>query len=162
MKRVFGAALVVSALAIAALSPSIRSVAQPRQPAFVHAAPVNPVTVEKGKTTVVTLKITIDKGYHLQGANAKDPYVPTSVTATLPPGVSLGKISYPPSVKKEFTGETLPVYETKIDIKVPLIGGDSMSPGKSSIHFVVNYQGCNTTSCYPPTKLDIPSTLFIK
>ncbi len=124
----------------------------PTPPSFVHAAATAP-TAAPGAPVTVSLALTIEKGYHLQGNNAKDPYVPTTVTVGSVPGVTAGKIVYPPSIKKEFTGEVLPVYEGKVVIKVALTLAKSVKPGSLKVPLTVNYQGCNTQSCYPPTKL---------
>jgi len=137
------------------------AMAQPGLPVFVHVATAAPVTIAAGATGMVTIKITIDKGYHVQGNNAKAPYVPTVATVAATGGVTAGKIAYPPSVKKEFTGETLPVYENKVDIKIPLSVAANAKKGSVNVPVSIGYQGCNTTSCYPPGKLATTVTVKI-
>lgn len=135
--------------------------AQPATPVFVHATSA-PVTVAPGATATVVLKINIDKDYHLQGNNAKDPYVPTTVTLTAPTGVTIGKIVYPPSIRKQFSGETLPIYEGAATIKITMTVGAKVKPGTINIPVAINYQGCNNTSCYPPTKMTAAVTITVK
>ena len=153
-----------TALVLVAATLAIRGTvvtAQPSPPEFVHVAPLKDIKAALGGTATIVLKITIDKGYHLQGNNAKDPYIPTTATITAPAGITIGKIVYPPSVKKEFTGETLPVYESKIEIKIPITIAKSVKPGDLKLPITVNYQGCNDKSCYPPTKLSTTAPLTV-
>ena len=154
-------------LAAAALAAVIGSFAvgrleaqPPAPPTFVHAAAASPAA-KRGTSVTVSLTLNVDKGYHLQGNNAKDPYVPTTVTVGAAPGVTAGKIIYPPAIKKEFTGEVLPVYEGKIVIKVPLTFAKSVKAGTVKVPLTVNYQGCNTQSCYPPTKLSTTASVVV-
>jgi DsbC/DsbD-like thiol-disulfide interchange protein len=148
-------AVVMGALAVGRLEAQ-----PPVAPVFVHASAAAPAA-KRGTAVTVTLALTIDKGYHLQGNNAKDPYVPTTVTVGSAPGVTAGKIIYPPAIKKEFTGEVLPVYEGKVLIKVPLTLAKTLKAGTVKVPLTVNYQGCNTQSCYPPSKLSTTASIAV-
>ena len=142
----------------------IAGAGQPQIPVFVHVAAPATVVVHRNvnpiKPATVSIKVTIDKGYHLQGNNAKDPYIPTTATVQAPEGVIIGKIVYPPSVKKEFSGETIPVYESKVEIKIPISLSSKVKVGELKVPVTINYHGCNSTSCYPPSK--ISTTINVK
>ncbi len=139
-----GAVLMIRGVAVAA---------QTHAPVFVHVAPSQPVTAAGGSSTTIVLKLTIDKGYHLQGNNAKDPYIPTTAAVRAPSGITVGKIAYSPSVKKAFSGETLPVYENLVVIRIPITIGRAVKAGDLKLPVTINYQGCNDKSCFAPTTL---------
>lgn len=138
--------------------------AQPSAPAFVHitAAPITVLkNVHPARAMTAVIKIVIDKGYHLQGNNAKDPYIPTTATVDVPAGITIGKIVYPPSIRKEFSGETLPVYESKVDIKIPITVAGTVKTGKLTLPVTIKYQGCNSTACYPPSHIATTITVNV-
>ena len=157
MKRVFGrmgAALLLTMALVLSLA-GMHSQAQPKGPKYLTVEATPPKMAPVGKPLTILVVLTIADKYHLQGHDAKDPYIPTVVTVGQTKGFKPGKTVYPASVVKEFTGEKLPVYEKKILIKVPVTPDATVKPGKYTLPITVSYQGCNEQSCYPPTKTTV-------
>ena len=129
-----------------------QSLSQPASPKFLTVSSAPPKTTSAGKAFTIVVTLAIDDKYHLQGHDAKDPYIPTVVTLGQTKGFKPGKVVYPASVVKEFSGEKLPVYMNKVEIKIPVTPDATVKPGKYTLPVTVSYQGCNEKACYPPDK----------
>lgn len=152
-----GRIAIAGAMLMLALIGTVRA----QNPVFVHVAATSPKSAAPGTPFTLVVTVTIDKDYHIQGNNAKDPYIPTVVTIGPVKGVTIGKIVYPPAVKKEFSGELLPVYEKKVEIKATLTADKGVKPGKITLPVSVKYQGCNDKVCYPPSTLKAEATVEV-
>jgi thiol:disulfide interchange protein len=121
--------------------------AQSGPPKFLKVAATAPGLIKAGKPFTLTVAITIDKPYHIQGNPSKEGYIATVVKVDPTPGFKVGKITYPKAIMATIAGDTLPVYEGAIQVKVEVT---PTKAGKYKLPVSVRYQGCNQASCYPP------------
>jgi thiol:disulfide interchange protein DsbD len=157
--RLMAATLLVTALAVG--MAGLRTQAQPKAPKFLTVTASAPKTAPVGKPFTILVSLAIEEKYHLQGHDAKDPDVPTVVTLGQTKGFKPGKVVYPASVVKAFTGVKSPVYENKVEIKVPVTVDATVKPGKYTLPVTVSYQGCNEHSCYPPDKATVQVSVTV-
>ena len=112
--------------------------------------------IESGKPFELTVKLTVKDHFHIQAADAKEPYIPTEVKITGPAGYTFGKPVFPPSTTATVAGDTIPVYEGEIEVKVPVTPPAGAS-GKPDLKVEVRYQACDDKSCFPPTSVKADS-----
>ncbi len=163
MKRMYGglAAALLMATALVLGMTGVRTNAQPRAPKYVAVTATPPKSAPVGKPFTIAVTVNIEDRYHLQGHDAKDPYIPTVATVGQTKGFKPGKVVYPASVVKEFSGDKIPVYENKIQIKIPVTPDATVKPGKYTLPVTISYQGCNEKSCYPPDKTTVQVTVNV-
>ncbi len=131
-------------------------------PKFLKASASSPAPVVPGKSFTVVIALTVDAPYHIQANKTKEGYIPTVVELGPIPGLKVVGITYPKSVDTKIGGDTLPVYEGKVQIKVVMSAAKTLKPGKLILPFSVKYQGCNATSCYPPSTVKGEAALTVK
>src|SRR5437016_6089948 len=136
--------------------------AQGARPKFVKATATAPKTVAPGATFTVTVAITVEKPYHIQGNPAKQDYIPTEVKIGPASGFKVGKITYPKPIQAKAGGEMLPVYEGTVQVKAAVTAEKSVKAGSVSLPVTVHYQGCNETACFPPADISTKAALTVK
>jgi hypothetical protein len=132
--------------------------AQGGPPKFLKVIATAPATAAIGKPFTLTVAITIDKPYHIQGNPPKDGYIATVVTVA-GPGFTVGKITYPKAIQATIAGDTLPVYEGTIQVKAVVTPAKT---GKYKLPVSVRFQGCNEASCYPPNTATATAEINVK
>jgi DsbC/DsbD-like thiol-disulfide interchange protein len=118
------------------------------------------VTAIAGSTVKGHITLTFSEGLHgYQNPPTVDYQIPVKVSA--PKGTTLSKVSYPKGVDFLMAGETSPskVYEGRLEIPVEIKVGKK--PGKTTIKLTIDYQQCNMSSCFPPSKLEVRAPLTI-
>ncbi|HEY6050801.1 MAG TPA: cytochrome c biogenesis protein CcdA [Thermoanaerobaculia bacterium] len=130
--------------------------------AFAAAAAPKPneiLTVEAhvvpASSTAGTLRIDarIAATFHVNSHTPSEDYlIPTSVSLTLPAGVSAGEPRYPAGAMKKFSFSEKPlsVYEGRFSIDVPLTWGGQ---GAVTVAGKLDFQACNDTQCYAPASI---------
>ena len=114
-----------------------------------------------GKAFDVVVAVTIDKPYHIQANPTKQEYIPTVVQVGSVKGFSAGKVAYPAAKQEKFGDEMLPIYEDKVEIKVPVTAQKSLKPGKYKLPVTVSYQACDEKNCFPPAKITTEATVTV-
>ena len=132
--------------------------AQGGPPKFLKVVATAPSAAAAGKPFTLTVAITIDKPYHIQGNPPKDGYIATVVTVA-GAGFKVGKITYPKAIQANIAGDTLPVYEGTIQVKAEVTPA---KPGKYKLPVSVRFQGCNEASCYPPNTATATAEINVK
>lgn len=142
--------------------------AQPRSPSFLAGAPLDQalvtphlearaagdVTIDAdGRATLVVL-VTPRPKMHVYAADV-DGYVPLTVTPQAQPGMTVGKVGYPPPELYVFppTGESSRAYMKPFKVSVPLTftpDGRSRARNVSGV-VTLRYQACDDRVCYRPT-----------
>ncbi|MBC8030561.1 MAG: hypothetical protein H7Z16_10660 [Pyrinomonadaceae bacterium] len=123
------------------------------------------VEIATGASSEVTVRLTIQSGYHV---NANPPtfsyLIPTELTITPANGVSVGAITYPPpiNVKLSFSEKPLAVYEGETKIRATLKADKSAKPGEYSLATKLRIQACDDQVCYPPGTRDLTIPVRIK
>ena len=109
-----------------------------------------------GKPFDLIVKLKVKEGYHIQAAEAKDPYIPTTITVRPPAGYKVGDPVFPASTTATVAGDTIPVYEGEAEVKVPITPPPGAT-GKPKFKVQVRYQACDENSCFPPTEVTADS-----
>ena len=108
-----------------------------------------------GAESAVAVHVQLDQGYHSHSSKPSEPqFIPTVLTINPAPGVTVGKIDYPPgkSEKVEGLDKPLSVYEEEFVITVKLkLSNDVKLP--MNIPATLGYQACKGATCFRPQKL---------
>lgn len=97
----------------------------------------------------IVIKFKIHPGYHIYAnVSGEDPYIPTSVSLSLPEGVKSGewKMTRPGQFGK--SGTT--IYENEAEFSCPIDGHTS-----GPVTCTISYQVCDSHICMPPVKTDL-------
>ncbi|HEV2471749.1 MAG TPA: cytochrome c biogenesis protein CcdA, partial [Chthonomonadales bacterium] len=62
-------------------------------------------------------------------------------------------VKYPKPSQAATAGEVLPVFEGSVKIIATEVALRGAKPARATLPISVHYQGCNATSCYPPTSI---------
>ncbi len=96
----------------------------------------------------------VERGWHIQGPKPREKYlIPTELRLDVPPGISVGKVRFPPPDEAEFAfapGKRLLVYEGKVGIATEIEVAPDFGQSRAAIRAVLRYQACNDRSCLPP------------
>jgi DsbC/DsbD-like thiol-disulfide interchange protein len=152
------ALLSTSVLAQSAPNLGFRGQRRPSH-ATVTAAP-DELGVRSGAKAMLFIDVTPNPNIHVYAPGAKD-YIPITVKVDAPPGVKVGKLSYPKSETMTFAEEQVPVFQKpfRLTQEVTVIG----RPGSSvPVKATVDYQACDDKLCYPPESQQIAWTLTVK
>jgi len=163
MKALFKAIGVLYALTfIAGLTTSP---AQARNRAAVARVAASAPTVQRGKTTWVTVQIAVARPYHVNSNPASQSYlIPTTVTLASVRGVSIGKARYPKGHMKKFSfsDKAISVYEGTVIVRVPVTVARTAKPGVLRLAGTARYQACDDKNCLMPVNTKFNVVLNVK
>jgi hypothetical protein len=137
------------------------AIAQLGAPRFVKIAPSTPKTVHTGKPFTISVAVTVDSPYHIQGNPSKEGYIATELEVGPAKGFKVDKVVYPKAMETSFSGERLPVYEGKVVMKTEVTADKTTRPGKYVLPITLNYQGCDEQKCFPPTTVSAKATVTV-
>lgn len=118
-----------------------------------------------GGSAEAVVTLTIQSGYHVNANPPTFPYLrPTALVVQTGDGVSVGFITYPTAVSKQFSFEKSPlaVYEGTAPIKVNLKAKPNAAKGQRSLPAELSIQACDDKVCYPPGTLQLSLPVTIK
>lgn len=122
-------------------------------------APVEPITVVRGKGGVVTLNFRVASGFHINSNTPKSEFlIPTALKMDAPTDIALTRMSYPPGKDMTFPfapNEPLNVYTGDFAVTMTVRPLHTVQPGKYAIHGDLKYQACDNAACYPPKHLPV-------
>lgn len=152
MKRLFSSLPLLAAVALAGAQGAT--------------APTVKLQFEKPKAATssvvkATLTITFAEGLHgYQNPPAGEYEIPVQVSV-IEKGFTLVKAAYPAGEEFTMLGADKPtkVYEGKITI--PLTIKTSAAPGTYNVNVKVDFQQCNTGTCFPPDKVVAKAQLVV-
>ena len=123
------------------------------------------VEIPSGGSAEANIKVTIKNGYHVNANPPTYPYL-KATELEIPPaeGVSVGFITYPKALSKQFpfAEKPLAIYEGETELKVNLKADKSAKPGQRSIPTRLRIQACDDQVCYPPGTLALAIPANIK
>jgi len=131
---------------------------------FVSATASDAVLAPGGSADAV-VTLTIQNGYHVNANPPTFPYLrPTELVVQTGDGISIGLITYPTPISKQFSFEPKPlaVYEGKAEIKVMLKAKPTAATGPRSLPAALSVQACDDKVCYPPGTLQLSLPLNVK
>ena len=123
------------------------------------------VEIPAGGTGEVTVRLTIQSGYHVNANPPTFSYLKATVLEISPPeGVSVSFIIYPNAVNKKFpfADQPLAVYEGETDLKATLKADKAAKKGERSIPARLRIQACDDQVCYPPGALELAIPVNVK
>lgn len=142
-----------------------------------HAQPADILQIETawsipqahaGDQRALAVVLNLKHPYHVNPdpSRTSDPYIPTIVEVTTDaPGITIGPAQYPEphQVKVNYAGEagTVPAYEGKVVVYVPVIVDQDAEVGSRTLDVKVSYQACDDTSCYMPGAKTTQATLDV-
>jgi DsbC/DsbD-like thiol-disulfide interchange protein len=115
----------------------------------------SPVTAGAGVRLSLRVKLPAD--VHVQADKPRDPsLIPTILTVTPPPGVTVERVVYPPPADLAQAGrsEPLAVLGPEFTIEVSLALAADTPAGELVVPARLRYQACDASLCYPPATAD--------
>jgi thioredoxin:protein disulfide reductase len=128
-------------------------------------AEVQPIAINAGSVGEAVVRLTIQKGYHINANPPTFRYLKATELEVEPSeGVSVSSIYYPPPLNRQFTfaEKPLAVYEGDTELKATLKADQSTKRGERSIPARLRIQACDDEVCYPPGTLDLKIPVSIK
>jgi hypothetical protein len=122
-------------------------------------APIDPVTVTRGKGAPVSLHFRVAPGFHINSNTPKTEFlIPTALKMDAPTDIALTRTSYPEGKDMAFPfapDEPLNVYTGDFTVTMTVRPLHTVQPGKYAIHGDLKYQACDNAACYPPKHLPV-------
>jgi len=125
----------------------------------VSVAPVDPITVTRGKSGEVTIHFRVAPGFHINSNTPKSEFlIPTTLKLEAPTDIAISKVTYPDGKDMTFPfapDEPLNVYTGDFDVSLMVRPLHSVMPSKYAIHGNLKYQACDNAACYPPKTVPV-------
>ncbi len=125
----------------------------------VAVAPVNSVTVSRGKTTQVKIDCRVAHGFHINSHKPNSELlIPTEIKFSLPTELIIAGTDYPDGQNLTFPfmpKEPLSVYSGDFQVVANVRASQHAVPGTYRIHATLRYQACNDRQCFPPKTLPV-------
>ena len=142
----------------------------PRTKVATATATAAPATVTRGGKGVLTVTVSVAPQFHINAnrPNDKDliPTVvePVLVTRATNPGITFGAPRYPAArtIHVSYEKQPMLVYTGRSVVTVPFTVSRTARPGPVAIGAIVHYQGCNATSCFPPSSAPVRATVTVR
>ena len=141
------------AVPVAAQSTDVLSVVEPPK-----------LTVRRGETTTLALKVKLKPGYHVNSNTPSEDYlIPLRLTWD---GKILRtqKVSYPtPKLEKySFAEKPLSVFTGDFEIDTLFQVAPNAPSGPGLVAGSLRYQACNNRMCLPPRTVPVRMTVLVK
>ena len=138
-----------------------------RRIASVDVVKVSPeeVTVEPGGTADVRVRLTIDKGFHVNANPPSFSYLkPTELEVKPDAGILVSFTKYPDPLTRsfEFAEKPIAVYEGETQITVRLEADRTAKPGRTNLAATLRVQACDEKVCYAPGSKDFSIPVVVQ
>lgn len=125
----------------------------------VQVAPIDPITVTRGKSGEVSVHFRVAPGFHINSNTPKSEFlIPTKLLLEAPTDIAISKITYPDGKDMTFPfspDEPLNVYTGDFEVTLLVRPLQSVVPSKYAIHGNLKYQACDNAACYPPKMVPV-------
>ena len=128
-------------------------------------AAVKPGTVARGGKGTLLVTLSVGPKYHVNARKPNDPaYIATVFTPQPTPGITFGTARYPAPklMKLSYSPKPLLVYTGQVLITVPFTVTQAVKPGFLPLSGVVDFQGCDAQSCFPPASSSVKTVFVVK
>jgi hypothetical protein len=146
---------IISMLLMGALSLT----AQLGKAPSVTAAPIAPLSLQRGKSGKFEFDFRVASGYHINSNHPRDEYlIPTSLALDPPSDIMITNLDYPQGEDRSFDfapNEKINVYAGDVAITGIVRTTKSIAPGRYRVHGTLTYQACDNAACYPPKRLPV-------
>jgi thiol:disulfide interchange protein DsbD len=115
-----------------------------------------------GQPGVLTLELTISRPFHINSDQPLESYlIPTTVRFGERPGVTFGKVVFPPALVKKlpFADKPMSIYEGTVRLIAEITPAPEFEEREVTIEGNVRYQACNDETCLPPTRASFKLTM---
>ena len=132
--------------------------------ATAHAV-VKPAAISRGGKGILIVTLSVGPKYHVNARKPNDPaYIPTTFTPQPVPGIKFGNTRYPAPklMKVSYSPKPLLVYTGQVVITVPFTVTNAVHPGFLPLSGVVDFQGCDAQSCFPPATTSVKTAFVVK
>ena len=132
--------------------------------ATAHAS-VRPTAVPRGGKGVMIVTLSVGVKYHVNANKPNDPaYIATIFTPQSVPGIQFGAARYPAPklMKLSYSPKPLLVYTGLVTVSVPFTVTSAAKPGKLPLSGMVNFQGCDAQSCFPPATAPVKAVVTVR
>lgn len=126
---------------------------------------VQPEAIHPGQTVTGALRVELPEAIHVQSNEPREAYlIPTRLGFTLPEGVTVAEIVYPPATDWFLEGqdEPLAVFESEFTIAWRLALDADVPAGEIVIPGSFQYQSCDDRLCYPPVTTPVEWRLRVE
>jgi uncharacterized protein len=138
--------------------------AGPKRPDIVTIAPAPEVQMKPGGAAQYLLSFKVQNGYHVQANPASEEYlIPTTVSLEKADGIVPQTPIYPKPVSFKLQGsdKEIKTYENENTITIPLQADESTIPGEKILKGTIRYQGCDSTTCFPPKTIPFEAKIIV-
>lgn len=138
-----------------------------RRIASVDVVKVSPeeVTLEPGGTADALVRLTIDKGFHVNANPPSFSYLKATELEVKPDaGISIDFTRYPDPLTRsfEFSEKPIAVYEGETQITVRLKADRTAKPGRTNLAAILRVQACDEKVCYAPGTKDVSIPVVVQ
>lgn len=123
----------------------------------VHPDPIEKVAAKPGTTVRVSLKATIEEGFHVNSDKPNDPYlIPLKLTWN-PGALEKPSLTYPKpeTAKLPFSQKPVTIYTGSFVVETQFKVASNAKPGPSEVTGKLRFQACNDHECLIPRTLDV-------
>src|SRR5215470_20329731 len=138
--------------------------AGPKGPEIVTIVPGQDVQMQPGGQAEYSLNFKILTGYHVQANPASEEYlIATTVSLEKADGIVPQSPIYPKGkvFKLQGSDKEIQTYENENTIRIPLKADDSTIPGEKVLKGTLRYQGCDSTTCFPPKTVPFEAKIAV-
>jgi hypothetical protein len=129
-----------------------------QETSIVTIIPSKQVTVAKGQTVQLSVRVKIKKGFHIQANPAADEFlIPATLTVQSSKGSVPGNPVYPPGRPYRLKGsqEDLLTYEDEVMIRLSVKVLDSSPLGNTNLIGGLRFQPCDDRRCFFPRSVPV-------
>jgi hypothetical protein len=116
--------------------------------------PIEPVTIQPGKSATLKMSFRINSGFHINSNKpTQEILIPTTVKLSPPAEMLVGKLEYPAGEQMALPfmpEEKLSVYSGTFNVTGVLKTTNAVSPGTYRVRGELRYQACSERQCFPP------------
>ena len=150
-------------MALAILTLALLAAA-PKRPEIVTIKTSDAIKIAVGGKGEFPLDLKILKGYHIQANPASEPHL-IATTVKVEPGEGFTAMDpvFPKGIPFKIKGseKEISTYEEELQFRIPLQADESAAVGERTFKGTIRYQGCNATTCFPPTTIPFEARIVI-
>ncbi len=123
------------------------------------------VTISPGSSADARIRLTIDKGFHVNANPPTFAYLkPTEIEVKPAAGISVNFVRYPDPLTRtfEFADKPLAVYEGETLITVQLQADRTAKSGRTNLSATLRVQACDEKVCYAPGTKDVSIPVVVQ
>jgi hypothetical protein len=120
---------------------------------------------KRGATVEAKIPVMVEPGFHVNSNAPKDQYlIPLKLTWTATGALESGRVAYPkPSMEKySFSPDPLSVYTGNFDLGATFKVAANAPAGPGLAEGKLQYQACNSNTCFPPKTVAVKISYLVQ